>query len=208
MKSNKNTANNKKLVKTAIKNQYQNNKITLIVSAVFIAFSFLLDKLIIQLINVIEYPILFKLFYIITLLGEPYVYIWIILFLTIALIINNHSIKKFIITIIVGAVSEFILKTIINRPRPFEALNVSSTVSTSMSSFPSGHTMMFFVMIPYLTNKFPKITIPLWTISILVGFSRIYLGVHYFSDVVAGAIIGYFIGLMILQIGEKNVKKN
>jgi undecaprenyl-diphosphatase len=140
----------------------------------------------------------------ITMLGEMYIFIWITLFISIALIITNHSIKKFILTILVGAISNVILKTLINRPRPFETLQINSNILTNMSSFPSGHTMIFFVMIPYLSKTFPKIKIIIWTIAIFVGISRIYLGVHYFSDVIAGAIFGYLIGLMTLQIGEKN----
>ena len=204
----KNKKNNNKNIIDKIKECSHKDKMNLVISMFFLAISFLLDKIVISLVNTIQYPILFTLFYCITLLGETYIFIWIVLFIAIALIINNHTIKKFIITLAVSAISEIILKTIINRPRPFEALQINSTIITNMSSFPSGHAMMFFAMIPILSQKFPKIKIGVWIVAILVALSRIYLGVHYFSDVVAGAIFGYYIGMIILQVGEKNVKKN
>jgi undecaprenyl-diphosphatase len=72
-----------------------------------------------------------------------------------------------------------------------------------MSSFPSGHTMMFFSIIPIMSKNFPKTKILFWTLAVLIGLSRIYLGVHYFSDVIAGALIGYGIGWICIKMGEK-----
>ncbi|MGV8087413.1 MAG: phosphatase PAP2 family protein [Candidatus Woesearchaeota archaeon] len=181
------------------------DKCNLLINTFLVLISFLMDKLVIQIISVLQHPIIFNIFYIITLLGESYVFIWIVLIIALILIMNKHPLKKFIITIIISSISIIILKTLINRPRPFEILQIKSTILTNMSSFPSGHTMMFFSIIPYLSQKFPKIKIGLWTLAILVGISRLYLGVHYFSDVVAGAIFGYLIGAIILKAGEKSV---
>ena len=207
MKKNLNKTNNIKNFGERIKCTYE-TKCTAIIGAVLIALSFLFDKVVIQLANIIQYPLLFKIFYTITLLGESYVLIWVVLFISIILIANKHSIKKFIITLLVSVASGFILKTLINRSRPFETLQTTSTIATSTSSFPSGHAMVFFAMVPYLSQKFPKIKALFWILAILVAFSRIYLGVHYFSDVIAGAVFGYLIGMLILQVGEKHVKKN
>jgi len=98
---------------------------------------------------------------------------------------------------------EVALKAIIQRPRPFEVMSINNTVTTNMSSFPSGHAMIFFSIIPIMSKNFPKIKTVLWIVAILVGMSRIYLGVHYFSDVVAGAIFGYAIGWTFMKLGEK-----
>jgi undecaprenyl-diphosphatase len=54
-----------------------------------------------------------------------------------------------------------------------------------------------------LSKNFPKIKWIFWVVAILVGLSRIYLEVHYLSDVLAGAIIGYSIGLLFLKLEEK-----
>lgn len=205
MKCTKNKTFERKNVFYEIKKCNYHDKCNLLINTFLVLISFLIDKLVTQIVSKIQHPIIFNIFYIITLLGESYVLIWILLIIMLILIINKHPLKKFIITIIISSISIIILKTLINRPRPFEMLQITSTILTKMSSFPSGHTMMFFSIIPYLSQKFPKIKIGLWILAILVGISRVYLGVHYFSDVIAGAIFGYLIGAIILKAGEKSV---
>jgi len=166
--------------------------------ALVIGLSLLLDKIIINLVNAIQYPLLFTFFYTITLLGETYIFAGIAIILTAVLMTRRKPITAFVLTIITSGIVQVLLKLIIDRPR-----SLGSLVITKMSSFPSGHTMMFFAIIPIMSKNFPKIKITLWTIAILVGISRIYLGAHYFSDVIAGAIIGYGVGWMCMKIGEK-----
>jgi undecaprenyl-diphosphatase len=180
------------------------NIIISIIMAIVISLSFLLDKLVINLVAIIQYPILFIFFYTATLLGEIYIFIWIAIILTAVLLAHRRPIISFILTLTTAGLLEWLMKIMINRPRPFEALHVFSMVTTKLSSFPSGHTMMFFALIPAMSKNFPKTKIFFWTIAILVGLSRIYLGVHYFSDVVAGAIFGYVIGWIFMKLGEKH----
>jgi undecaprenyl-diphosphatase len=179
------------------------NILTSIILAVIIGLSFLLDKIIINLVNVIQYPLLFTFFYTTTLLGETYIYVWIAVIITAVLLAHRRTIISFVLTLATAGLLEWLIKIIINRPRPFVALNISSTITTKLSSFPSGHSMMFFALIPAMSKNFPKTKIFFWTIAILVGLSRIYLGVHYFSDVVAGAAFGYAIGWIFVKLGEK-----
>ena len=174
-----------------------------IILLIILGFSFLFDKLFVNIIIAIQQPLLLKFFYTITLLGEIYIFILIALILTAALIIYRRPITAFWLTLAASAIIEVILKTIINRPRPFVAMHLQNVIVTEMSSFPSGHTMMFFSIIPIMSKNFPKLKIILWTIAILVGFSRVYLGVHYFSDIVWGAFLGYGIGWICMKIGEK-----
>ena len=99
---------------------------------------------------------------------------------------------------VLSAVSS-ILKAVIDRPRPSpDLVNVLSEADTS--SFPSGHSFFTFVLfglVFYLTftrlqNKSLRITIPaiLAAFIVLVGISRIYLGVHWPSDVLGGYLTG------------------
>ncbi len=96
-----------------------------------------------------------------------------------------------------GGVLGLLLKEIFGRPRP--GCNLSFNAATSLS-FPSGHSMMSMVLylsfaallirIPYKRSiKIYIISIALF-LSIIIGISRIYLGVHYATDVLAGWSIG------------------
>lgn len=106
------------------------------------------------------------------------------------------------------------IKHIIRRPRP----NVLRLVEEDGYSFPSGHSMVsmaFYGIIIYLvyknvTNKYLK-----WTLIILlsllilsIGFSRIYVGVHYFTDVVGGFLLGLAYLIIYINIYNKKVGKN
>ena len=101
-----------------------------------------------------------------------------------------------------------ILKDIFLRPRPDFSL---AFLHASGFSFPSGHAMnstAFYGMIAYLIIityrdwKVKTLAIIAWLgLSILIGFSRIYLGVHYFTDVAAGWAAGV-LWLTICILGE------
>ncbi|MEI6754906.1 MAG: phosphatase PAP2 family protein [Paludibacter sp.] len=93
----------------------------------------------------------------------------------------------------VGGVITQAMKYGFNRPRPAKTYSdiTAYTFETSLS-FPSGHTSLAFSTVTALSLKYPKwyVIAPsmLWACS--VGYSRMNLGVHYPSDVLAGAVVG------------------
>ncbi len=98
-------------------------------------------------------------------------------------------------------------KRIVDRRRPYISLNfaVTGRIPSSRYSFPSGHTCAAFCMaIPFLTLQFaPIICIIAIIIAFTVGISRIYIGVHYPTDVMFGivaAIIAATITRIVINI--------
>ena len=92
------------------------------------------------------------------------------------------------------------LKKLIMRPRPF--LEIPSLVPAIKKvpksfSFPSGHTTLAFSVAFIIYRILPKrYSIPAFLIAALVAFSRLYLGVHYPSDILGGICVGYVAGLI------------
>jgi undecaprenyl-diphosphatase len=87
------------------------------------------------------------------------------------------------------------LKILIMRPRPYMAIPTAIIVSVESGwSFPSGHSGRIFSLLPSSNNASRTLRLFGYLIASLVAFSRIYLGVHYLSDVFLGAIIGYISG--------------
>lgn len=99
-------------------------------------------------------------------------------------------------------ISSNLLKNIFDRPRPCNLLDdVNLLVNCSRSfSFPSSHAVNNFAVAFYFYKLFPKFKWILFTIAALIAISRPYVGVHYPSDIFAGALIGMLIGYIFATL--------
>ncbi len=95
-----------------------------------------------------------------------------------------------------------LIKNLVARPRPF---NIPDTVLSKNGlliepptdySFPSGHTLASFEAATALYKDHTVYGFMAFVLAFLIGFSRIYLQVHYPSDVIGGAILGFLFGLL------------
>ncbi len=135
-----------------------------------------------------------------------------IISITIALLItmkNKHYRICIVINLFIITLINQILKFIIQRPRPEEF----RIIEESGYSFPSGHSMVsmaFYGLLIYIVykevkNKYIKniLSITLVGLILLIGFSRIYLGVHYASDVFAGFLLSISYLIIYTKIIDK-----
>ena len=118
------------------------------------------------------------------------------------------------ITVIISPIVNRIIKNLLDRPRPeFKVLFADE------SSFPSGHAQNNMALyIGLLLCLLLVVTAPKWrlifkiafiTLPLLIGITRIYFGVHYISDVIAGWSMGAFLAILINYVYfkiEKNIK--
>jgi len=94
------------------------------------------------------------------------------------------------------------LKRVSRRPRPcqLESHCWAKILPPDQFSFPSGHAMTAFAIVFVVSAYYPHLEAPLYFIAASIAISRIVLGMHFLSDVVAGAILGSGLGYLSLAL--------
>ena len=103
-----------------------------------------------------------------------------------------------------------VLKYAVNRERPFVTYpDIEKKSKAGSPSFPSGHTSSAFASATSVSLAYPKwyIIVPSFTWAGTVGYSRMHLGVHYPSDVMAGALIGSGCAYLTFKVNQKLLNK-
>ena len=156
---------------------------------------------IIQFVQSFSSPFLDKFFETVTMLGEETFYI--LIFCFIYWCYDKSMGKGIILTFLFSNWLNAGLKAAFNMPRPIgnEGVRSLRVETATGSSFPSGHTQSAATFFYYSTLKIKKIwfTVLAWVLILLVGLSRVYLGVHWPKDVVAGIIIA----VLVVHFGRK-----
>jgi membrane-associated phospholipid phosphatase len=101
------------------------------------------------------------------------------------------------------------LKYSINRTRPYITYpDIVKKSKGASPSFPSGHTSMAFATATSLSLEYPRwyVIVPAYTWAGTVGYSRMYLGVHYPSDVLIGALVGAGSAWLTHAVNKKLIK--
>lgn len=104
-----------------------------------------------------------------------------------------------------------IIKNVVARPRPFTQVEgLTYLIKRPRDySFPSGHTSASFAAVVVFVRKMPRrYGIPFMILAVLIAFSRLYLGVHYPTDVLAGVILGTLIAFLAMWIYNLAEKKD
>lgn len=150
--------------------------------------------------NFIRNPILNPIVIFITSLGNGGL-IWI--FATIVLLIPKKTRKIGCISALalLGSliINNNLIKNLVARPRPFTALSDLRILIPEPGefSFPSGHTSSSFAAAAVFYRHLPKkLGVPSIVLAGLIGLSRLYVGVHYPSDVLMGAVMGILLSYL------------
>ncbi len=138
-------------------------------------------------------------FFVITQLGSP---LTLALLGSIGFVLGKNKLKVFSAILIIGTIFGMIIvddiKEVMERARPDGAKAADFTVKDSYS-FPSGHAFSIFLAVSVLGAYYGwKLYASGYVVAIAVSLSRLYLGVHYPSDVVAGAVLGIIAGEMLV----------
>ena len=181
-------------------------KYYLIIIAFVLLISFLVDNTILKIIPLIKNPVLDYLSSLFTNLS-PVLIITIVL---ISLFLFNKKKREYILplglSLVFSYITTYVLKFIIARPRPLGIIKTLPLINLVDYSFPSSHAAVAFAALPILNKTYPKLKW-LWILSAcFIAFSRIYIGVHYLSDVVVGAFIGYFVSVFIIKLKHEKWK--
>lgn len=164
------------------------------IGAFFLISSFLLDNAVSFFINLVKNNILDIFMNWITSLFSLFV----ILILMTSLFLWEERKTKWIkplwLSFFSTSIIVFIIKVVVMRPRPFDNVIIVPLLKLIDYSFPSMHAGAAFSALPVLDLEFPKLKWFWLGFALLIALSRVYLGFHYFSDVIAGAFFGYLIG--------------
>lgn len=167
-----------------------------------------MDYEIVRLIQSIRNPFFDWFFYIVTQLGDQYVFILVavILYWT----VDKKFAHKFVFAFIISAAVNSSLKEMFKRVRPFYLSGIESEAhwQTDGYSFPSGHAQAAGVLgytglAAYKRYGFKFLRYISLFIMIFVPISRIYLGQHYLTDVLVGLLLAYGIAALMFKLVDR-----
>lgn len=155
--------------------------------------------------NNIRNDVLTPIFKFVTTLGNAGM-IWIVL--SVGLLIPKKTRRVGVLALVSllfsALIDNVILKNVVARTRPYDLIEgLTSLVGAQKDySFPSGHTGSAFAAAVVMFRGLPKkFGIPILVFACLMGLSRLYVGVHYPSDVLGGVLIGTGVALLTYWLG-------
>ena len=107
---------------------------------------------------------------------------------------NQRAGKAALGSIAVSGLLVNLAKYMIGRARPYTTPSpwvfIGPTLDGAHGSYPSGHTATLFTLAAVTAAFYPRLAVPVFTVAVLGGVSRVAIGMHWPSDVVAGAVLG------------------
>lgn len=141
----------------------------------------------------------------ITVLGNSGL-IWVIigLFLLFQKKYRTIGIGMLLALLITYLINDHLVKSLVARPRPFTYCDITLLIPAPKGfSFPSGHSCSSFCAAVFLFCNNRKWGIPALVLAALIAFSRMYLYVHFPTDVLCGCLLGSLCGLFFFHLFQK-----
>jgi undecaprenyl-diphosphatase len=128
--------------------------------------------------------------------------VWVVIALVLGIAYRRYALFGMVLlTVLVADTTNFLLKDVFERERP----NVRYAQPEPLMrppdshSFPSGHAATSFAAATVIAAAVPRFRVPLYVLAALIAWSRVYVGVHYPLDVLAGALYGTALGLVLVR---------
>ena len=129
--------------------------------------------------------------------AEPFAYVFLALFALVVLLSKRKWFEKIFFLVYSGGIFVLLyvavvtaIRLVIHRPRPFIFHHVLQLVPENSYSFPSRHATLFFALALLMYSYNKKAGIFFFIGAVLIGISRVIVGVHYPGDIVGGACVG------------------
>ena len=170
-----------------------------------------IDQYFLYLIGQLKNPVLDFLMPVLTSLGNGGI-LWILISVTLLCFKTTRKcgFAMAIALILVLIFGNLILKPLIARQRPFmidKTINLLIALPTDFS-FPSGHTYSAVACAYVIYHYYKKWGIAAWCLAVVIAFSRMYLLVHYLTDIIGGITLGVLCGYIAVKITQLLYKRS
>jgi undecaprenyl-diphosphatase len=128
--------------------------------------------------------------------------VWALIALVVSIAYRRYQLFGMtLLTIVIADTSTFALKDAFDRQRPNLRYAKPEPLMhpPSSDSFPSGHAATSFAAATVIAAAAPRLRVPLYVLAALIAWSRVYVGLHYPLDVIAGAVYGLLLGLLLVR---------
>jgi len=139
-----------------------------------------------------------------------------IFWVAVALVISAKAkYRRCSITMLIGLIAgvligNLIVKNAVRRDRPCWIIEIQNMLIENPQdfSFPSGHTLSSFCAASILFYYDKRLGVPAFGVAVLIAFSRMYLYVHFPTDIVGGALLGILIACLTVKVTNKYIFKS
>ncbi len=166
-----------------------NNKFVFLIGILTALIIFVYDQAILSLVGFIRFDFLTRLMVVVS----STIFFILILIIYSILLRKKKEISLLWKTVVITYIISYFFKFLFKIPRPVGVVNELGY------SFPSTHAMVIFSTIAVMGARFKKFNYVFLLVAVLIIFSRLYLGVHYLSDLFIGGVFGYLIGSIITK---------